>query len=956
MENQVKKISQEDIEKFINGHDQMERIVNLNYKYQDNFITIYYRNEDDQKCKTKEPFYPFVWATLHACRKLCHGNKNELVQLLRQFKIGCKKLSNVAIDGTVRDEFNDGYMFMFFAKSPMSYSTFLNFFKKADNPVYARKDKDGNDIYDSKLDEKQYLCVTPQEQFMIATGKRFFKGYDDYNQILRMTFDLETTGLDTENDRIKQLGIKFNRPFHGRPNGFERIFSLQGTTKEEKDKSELEIIENFFKIIYTFKPDVVCGHNIENFDNQMLIGACKRLGTTIEDVSSKYFNGETFHKEPRETILKLGGEIETFHQTICPDTIITDSLHAVRRAQAIDSNMQRADLKYATKYSGMVKQNRVYTPGDKIDQILSDTVNQYAFNDHDGDWYIYDPVNGRPVKTINNFEDDIRVISFDDFKESFLNKHKFNPISKKEFYDNNDYSCHSNYKEMLYDKEYENYLKSEREEYEEIVSEDNIIIEYKKKYPLKTKETKYHDYLQSIKGKQGDNPFRIHTRNVLLDGYVLTTGKYIVERYLLDDIWEGDKVEWKFNSTNFLICKMLPVPYKKCTTMGTAGQWKSLLLAWSYEHNLAVPMFKESNTFTGGLSRLLKCGYTPNVVKLDYNSLYPSIILTWGIADSNDLLNSTLEFLNYVLTTREKYKGLKKEANKRIDKLKGKILDGTATEDEVIAFNQASADFALADGKQAQMKVLGNSWFGSMSCPSIFPWGSLKSGEKTTCIGRQCLRLLIGFFSTISERYGLNDNEYNYSPIVGDSVTGDTPLFIKYISNGNIGIKPISEIINENSIKVDELGREYDYSKKPYQILCRSGWCYINYVYRHKTNKDIYRVINNDGSFVDVTRDHSLFTKDGVEIKPADITKDIELEINSHNVETEGPITIDVRNEQYYGELLAKGEIDRVPTWFLNHGKLSMKKFYISFMNNYRDDIEYSKTCLAGLKFLKSKI
>lgn len=877
MENHVKKISQEEIEKFINGHDPMERIVNLTYKYQDDFITIYYRNENDQKCKTTEPFYPFVWATLHACRKLCHGNKTELLQLMRQFNIGCKKLSNVAIDGTVRDEFDDGYMFMFFAKSPMSYSTFLNFFKKADNPVYAKKDKDGNEIYDSKLDEKQYLCVTPQEQFMISTGKRFFKGYDDYNQILRMTFDLETTGLDTKKDRIKQLGIKFNRPFYNHPNGFQRIFNLQGTTKEEKDKSELEIIENFFKIIYTFRPDVVCGHNIENFDNQIMIDACTRLGTSIEEISSKYFDGETFHKEPRETVLKLGGEIEKFHQTVCPGTIITDSLHAVRRAQAIDSNMQRADLKYATKYSGMVKPNRVYTPGDKIDQILSDTTNQYAFNDEDGDWYIYDPNSENGVKTIDEFED----------------------------------------------------------------------------------ESAYNKYLQSIKGKQGDAPFKMRTRNVLLDGYEIVTGKYIVERYLLDDIWEGDKVEWKFNSTNFLICKMLPVPYKKCTTMGTAGQWKSLLLAWSYEHNLAVPMFRESHTFTGGISRLVKSGYTANVIKLDYNSLYPSIMLTWGICDTNDLLNTTLEFLNYVLTTREKYKAMKKDAEKRIDKYKSKILNGTATEEEILAFNQAQADFALADGKQAQMKVLGNSWFGSVSAPNVFPWGSLRSGEMTTCIGRQNLRLMISNFSTISERNNLNDKDYNYSPIVGDSVTGDTPLFIRWKKNNLIDIKPISEIINETQIKVDNLGREYDYSEKPYEVLCRSGWVDVDYVYRHKTDKDIYRITKEDGSYLDVTQDHSLFTEDKIEIKPMDIKPGTKLETSSYNIEP----NIDLSQEHYTRYMiengaisLALGKVDRVHVWAINLSKDKMKQYYDTFMLNYRDDIEYSKTCLAGLKYLKSKI
>jgi hypothetical protein len=58
-EAQVKRISQEDIEKFIEGHDPQERIVNLEYSYRDDFITIVYRNEEDQKCRRKEKFYPF---------------------------------------------------------------------------------------------------------------------------------------------------------------------------------------------------------------------------------------------------------------------------------------------------------------------------------------------------------------------------------------------------------------------------------------------------------------------------------------------------------------------------------------------------------------------------------------------------------------------------------------------------------------------------------------------------------------------------------------------------------------------------------------------------------------------------------------------------------------------------------------------------------------------------------
>ena len=62
-----------------------------------------------------------------------------------------------------------------------------------------------------------------------------------------------------------------------------------------------------------------------------------------------------------------------------------------------------------------------------------------------------------------------------------------------------------------------------------------------------------------------------------------------------------DKVEHDYNGSNFLICKMLTCPIsKKCCTMGTAGQWKSIMLAWSYENN-SVPMFGKVKAFTGGL-------------------------------------------------------------------------------------------------------------------------------------------------------------------------------------------------------------------------------------------------------------------------------------------------------------------------------------------------------------------
>lgn len=845
MNTEKKEISLEEVGKFLEGRDPQERIVNLLYSYQDNFITVLYRNENDQKCESKEQFFPFVWATRNACNKLAECGRDILKALMNKYGIGVKKLSNTNVNGETITDFEDGYMFLFYARNPMSYTKFLAFFKEAGNPVYG-KDKDSDN-------SRQYLAIPPQEQYLIQTGKRFFKGYDDYDQLLRMIFDLETEGLDPTRHRIKLNGVKLNRSVTIKGKEYKnwgKIFRLEGETEEEKDKSELEIIDTMLKLIYTFKPDVITAHNGENFDWNFIITRCEMLGTSMQAMSSKYFNGDYIRKEDKPSILKLGGEMEEFYRTIVPNTTVTDSMHAVRRAQATDSNFLRADLKYSTKYLKLKKDNRVYVTGSEIDNTLIDTEHQYAFNNTDGDWYIIDE-NGSDASV-----------------------------------------------------------------------------------PFK-------------KGKDGDKPFVIYKRNYLADGYEITTGKYIVERYLLDDLWECDKVEYTLNGTDFMLTKMIPLPYSKCATMGTAGQWKAIMLAWSYENNLAVPMAPNTGAFTGGLSRLLNVGYVDNVVKLDYNSLYPSIILTWGISDDNDLMNAMLHMLEYVLTTREKYKGLKKSAGKIVDKYKERINNGeTLTTEEEKEYEIAQKDYKTNDNRQMVVKKLGNSFFGSYGSNNgaVFPWKSTKCAEQTTCTGRQSLRLMISHFHNLG-----------YKPIVGDSVTGDTPLFIKYNDTGYIDIKPIEEIFTEDLKQIDELGREYDCSEKNYKVLCRNGWQDIEYVYRHEVTKDIYEITDGK-SIVECTEDHSLFDKNRNEIKPSDINTKTELEYYTNKIdynELSVNFSEDVIIEM--AKQLANGVIDRVPYPILNGSKNVKNIFYKEFIRLYNLNIEYSKTCVAGIQFLSKK-
>ena len=802
-------ITTEDINKFFEGSDPMKRIVAIELGYDNAEAEIVYVNDEGQKRIKKEPFKPFAWAKNSACIRMFGGQRGTLRAKMREYGIKVKPLYTCREDNPYPNEkLANGYKYLFYATHKMSMGKFQNFFNEAGTPLKSKK-KDNDDA-----SSQEFMYLQPAEQFMIETGKRFFKGYDNYDDLKRMSFDLETEGLNPRKHHISQIGIRTNK-------GYEKIITITGSTIEEKERNELNAINEFVQIIADEQPDVIFGHNTENFDWDFIIVRCQQYGIDFQQLSGQYLR-EGIYKQKRPTTLKLGGEVETYYATVMKYYNIVDSLHAVRRAMATDSSFESANLKYSTKYLHLNKHNRVYVPGNLIDSTWLVTDPVYAFNNENGDWY------------------------------------------------------------------------------------------------------------------------KVTKEKPIQNGYQFVTGKYIVERYLLDDIWEADKVELTLHETDFQLTKIMPTTFMRVCTMGTATQWKLILLTWSYLHNLAIPSLGKNKKYTGGLSRLLVTGYMTDICKGDYAALYPTTQITWNIEPATDFMHVTLPMLKYVLLQREEHKGLKKKSENAAENIYNKLKEIDKDSEEYIQLseerNTLLADKVNHDNQQLVLKKLANSWFGSLGCPGLNPWGDLTAAEKTTCIGRMLLRIMI---------YRLK--ELGYIPIVGDSVTGDTPLFIKYKNNGMIDIKPISEIIDENSIEKDELGREYDNSIKPYLVLCRSGWSEVDYVYRHETKKDIYRV-GDDKSYVDVTKDHSLFKEDKTEIKPTDINSDTKLEKNNNDIWSQFNNN-SVNNAKLLAKMFGKA-FDRVPTIILN-ADINTKKIFIS---NIDDNLPLSKTAMAGIKYVEKCI
>ena len=604
-------VPQEEIERFLLGEDEEKYIVSLEYDYKSS--KIYKIIQDPVKGKLLRPdtFIPFAWVGDLKGKNFYKSDKHAQKRAMSENGIIIEKL-----DTHGDERLENGLKYI--VKTTKTYSNLVNFFKGGGLDPWGRDNTDSIQI------------LSPVEQYLVQKNKRLFKGFEEYDEIHRFVFDIETTGLDPKTSKIFLIGMKDNR-------GFIKLLSAQNEDEEKR------MIVDFFKTIDDLKPSLVGGYNSAFFDFPFILKRAEILKVNIKKICKTLHPDYTLKQ--KDGILKLANEMEPYVQTQMWGYNIVDIAHAVRRAQAINSDIKSWSLKYITKFIEAEKPNRVYVEGDKIGKIY--------------------------------FENE----------EFWMNKE--NGAYKK-------------------------------------VGVDSKIDE--------------------ICGRRDDV-------------YKLVTGSKIIEDYLDDDLYETMIVDEQFNQANFLLSKLVPTTYERLSTMGTATLWKMIMASWSYKHNLALPKKLEKRKFTGGLSRLVQVGFSKNVLKLDYSSLYPSIQLVHDVFPACDVTGAMKSMLKYFRDTRIKYKNLASEYK---------------TIDPKLAISY--------DRKQLPIKIFINAFFGSLSAPQVFPWGDIDMGEQITCTGRQYLRQMIMFFM-----------QRGYVPLVMDTdgVNFETPSDrdeYKYIGKGLNGL------------------------------------------------------------------------------------------------------------------------------------------------------------------------
>jgi len=220
------------------------------------------------------------------------------------------------------------------------------------------------------------LVLPPEEQYLVATGRTYFKGLQ-FDAVRRLQFDLETTGLDPENSRIFLAAVRC-------PDGQEETLEVRG----DGDNAEAELLMRLCARIRELDPDVIENHNLHGFDLPFLAQRARRLGVTLLLAR----NGEPgLQQRPasRGAVLGHGAErqrtdaMRRARYTIAGRELI-DSLDAVRRHDFSARDLPGHGLKAVARHLGLASEDREYLPGARVHQVFLDDperVRRYAKDD-----------------------------------------------------------------------------------------------------------------------------------------------------------------------------------------------------------------------------------------------------------------------------------------------------------------------------------------------------------------------------------------------------------------------------------------------------------------------------------------------------------------------------------------------------------------------------------------------
>jgi DNA polymerase elongation subunit (family B) len=206
------------------------------------------------------------------------------------------------------------------------------------------------------LPRESILALPPDEQYLVATGRTYFRDLP-FDELHRLQFDLETTGLDAHRDRIFMISIRY----HG---GDTEVLEVTG----EGDAAEADLIRRLVERVRAADPDVIENHNLHGFDLPFLDRRARILGVplTIGRTNGTRLGVRAARRGVRARAISGDEDDDRRLRFVAPGRELIDTLDAVRRYDFSARDLPGHGLKAVAWHLGIAAPDRVYIPGHLI--------------------------------------------------------------------------------------------------------------------------------------------------------------------------------------------------------------------------------------------------------------------------------------------------------------------------------------------------------------------------------------------------------------------------------------------------------------------------------------------------------------------------------------------------------------------------------------------------------------
>ncbi len=219
------------------------------------------------------------------------------------------------------------------------------------------------------LGDDAVLALPPDEQYLVHSGRTYFRDLA-FDQLHRLQFDLETTGLDPRRDRMFMVAV---RDCHGDTT----LLEADG----RDDAAEADLIRRLVAAIVTADPDVIENHNLHGFDLPFLATRARLLGVPL--VLARTGRAGLLERAALRGTPRTDDPSRRVRYVI-PGRELIDTLDAVRRHDFSARDLPSHGLKAVARHFGLAREGRIEIRGDRIFTVYQtdpDRVRAYASSD-----------------------------------------------------------------------------------------------------------------------------------------------------------------------------------------------------------------------------------------------------------------------------------------------------------------------------------------------------------------------------------------------------------------------------------------------------------------------------------------------------------------------------------------------------------------------------------------------